>query len=1149
MAAYIQGEFDFEGDPENTPPLISSDISTADGAFSYRPSPGIYDIIGKSIGLAKNGSLTRHTWQKLYTILEIYRDKRYETFRYLLVNNRGFIKDHAALTAFHPSLSPTIPPSIGEGYFIHQIKQQAQAQKCGVILVHNHPSGNILPSSEDIAINDRLKKKLGGFYRGHIILDHGEFSFYDIESSSFSQAQLDMMPAPDPLAPKTDNDYIGFLIKQPGNEHFLRSAIRIDSGDKWNSRDWVPIFFLDNSHKIRSLHYYHITEFTSQNADTNILNKSSFIARSEGSTNMYALPADQHMFDTLANFSVKISLFMDVVYNGASLLLTRGYKNSLSNFFPLETSFTSSFELTGLPPFPLNAAGSLRAAAANPPEADGSPGTAGEKGQAAVHYHKTPAPDPRFVHNDPPAYAVNPSRKEPAVSDLTIPQNLRDRRMAVEYLDRLLSIRDPHNRLAYHNSFTRQAAFARLKDLPDFSRLAEQYRETFQAYRNDYPESRPPSAPAALTGIPLPAEKPSQFLSKAAVLPTPQAYRAYYRQHFNFQTGEIREVSPGMLALFSDQHSLPLALGADQPPAGAALYKQADEHGIALRGFIPTPDAVDACGMDHAGKSLAALQNLMDNNAGRPVSPEDRRTRLEYLEMLLHTSPDQRGKVHQAYTAVSDFQKLAAFPRFGDLDGHYRECLQAYRRDYPDDRPPFYNPVKLVSLSQPSTAYTPFQFLKEASRITSPRDYTALYNLHYEDALPTAQVRMVSPDTIALFMPPQKLPRVMTAYSPENAAELYKLADHNGIVPVINKSQPLIPSPEEAAADPAVIAERLHTLEDLLSPVYHARQFPPAPPPRRKSPDLPPDPAVLFTNFVNNPFSPGVRIPAFGVMQNGTLKLMEGYSFLKTEDSGHTVCLSRRGGGGFPETAKISRTHYGFIVNAADAPASAKELTPEIIQKYEQTVLADVDKTRPNTAANFWHNFRVLARKEALNPADAAVTARRVMYEMDRGEREKLLKSLAVYEKQAGVSANNRITHYYDDVVRDIPLKNRSPHDGQALSTLRYHDDAVDTRGKPIDGGIRLRIGEPVTLNLKIPDLITGLPKKVLTANLYLASSSESLNKVVIMSADNTSKYILPRDSFIQSMEKVEKRREKQREIRNRIEYRKMIRESIDFDY
>jgi hypothetical protein len=408
---------------------------------------------------------------------------------------------------------------------------------------------------------------------------------------------------------------------------------------------------------------------------------------------------------------------------------------------------------------------------------------------------------------------------------------------------------------------------------------------------------------------------------------------------------------------------------------------------------------------------------------------------------------------------------------------------------------------------------------------------------------------MISPDNIALFVSPYTLPTDIKPFKPDNYAGLYKLACHNGFVPVQDK-KPLVPSPDEVISKGLpLVADRLRSLENLLSPSYHARQFEkiksPLPPPPRH----PADPAKMFTDFTTNPFTPGVLSPPFGATQNGALKLMEGYSFLKTEDNGHTVCLFKLAKHGLPETVRISNTHYDFIVNSANAPAAARDLTPEIIQEYEQTVQADINKTRPNTAANFWHNFRVLARKEALNPQDAAITARRIYSEMPLDEKNKFQKATTAYEKHRGQSYNSRLMAYYDQAVKDIPLRNRSPHTGEALAALRHDDDTVYTKGKQIDDKLRLKIGDQVKLNLKIPDLITGIPQKSLKTDLYLASSSEKLNAVVIMSADNTSKYVLSRDTFIKSMEAVEKQRDKQRQAEEKKEYRKALRESVNVEW
>jgi proteasome lid subunit RPN8/RPN11 len=384
MAAFIQGEFDFDFTPENKAAPDPHPSPSIHQSIPNRPSPGVYDIIGKTIGLTGNGALTRHTWQKLYTILEIYRSKQYETSRYLLVNNRGYIKDHVAVTARHPSRSPINPLQFGEDYFFYQIEKQARNLKCGVIFVHNHPSGNINPSDMDITVNNILMSKLGDLYLGHIILDHGKFSYYDAENKVFTPAVLEETPGPDPLLPKVTNDYLNLQIKNYNNEMFLRSAIRIDSGDKWNSENWVPIFFLDGGHKIRSLHYYHISEFTGQNADANIINKSTFIALSEGCIALYALPVNQHMFDVLESFNAKTPLFLDVVYNGQSLFLKQRIENKLRKFFPLDASYSSSFSMSSLPQFLSRTTGAPRMAAADPPDPPLPPGNAAAPLQSKV---------------------------------------------------------------------------------------------------------------------------------------------------------------------------------------------------------------------------------------------------------------------------------------------------------------------------------------------------------------------------------------------------------------------------------------------------------------------------------------------------------------------------------------------------------------------------------------------------------------------------------------------------------------------------------------------------------------------------------------------------------------------------------------------
>lgn len=68
-------------------------------------------------------------------------------------------------------------------------KAAIQHQACGLILVHNHPSGDPMPSSADLALTERLFRAgmdLGVCLRDHIIIgDNSYFSF--LEAGFFEQ--------------------------------------------------------------------------------------------------------------------------------------------------------------------------------------------------------------------------------------------------------------------------------------------------------------------------------------------------------------------------------------------------------------------------------------------------------------------------------------------------------------------------------------------------------------------------------------------------------------------------------------------------------------------------------------------------------------------------------------------------------------------------------------------------------------------------------------------------------------------------------------------------------------------------------------------------------------------------------------------------
>jgi PHD/YefM family antitoxin component YafN of YafNO toxin-antitoxin module len=537
----------------------------------------------------------------------------------------------------------------------------------------------------------------------------------------------------------------------------------------------------------------------------------------------------------------------------------------------------------------------------------------------------------------------------------------------------------------------------------------------------------------------------------------------------------------------------------------------------------------------------------MPDTAASPSSTpsqEKRRTLVEYLDTLLHHENPQ--KFHEDFTKISAFRWLKEIPDWKNLDGQYRQQLVSYTTDFPNSPAPQARTRLPSEPGEPSTeGLPPLQFLNRAGTFNSTEEYETFYREHF--AYSQGTVKPVSPGKIALFCESQALPLSIEDNSPENFARLYSLANSNGIAP-----NGLIPTPEEVAQHGmSLVRESFNRFSELTSTEYHEREFqknPDVPPdsPAARAMGMPPDPKALYSNFVKAPYTPGTTVPAFGVMQAGSLKVIEGSSFLHTEDAGHTIALRKPGAAG-PQTIRIPSTLYESIIKNASIPAQSKEPTPEAIKKYEELTNADANKPRNNTAANFWHNYRVLCRQHAQNPVMAVNVARDILKGMRLEERDKFISSVHSYEKVKGQSYNERLLRYYQDVVKDIPIQNRTVHHESALSAMRHNDDSVNTPGKRIDEKLRIKIGDEVKLNLSIPDLLSGNPHKSVKSGLLLTAVSKDLNKVVLMDKNGLSKYVISRDDFIKRMEQVEKRQGREAQKLEKRQRRRDVLESVGY--
>lgn len=249
---------------------------------------GVLDILGANAEM-KNGTITPHGWNQLSTALQIYRDKRFETFRYLFVSPEGKIQDQLAVCSQLPGKALANLP--GEN-LLEQVIAHAENTGTKVVLVHNHPSGNIMPSTEDILMTEKTE---AAFTRsdgkcllaGHIILDHDSYSLYQ-KGNEWQAHMLNPYDIHDPLL-KTRNPMEGITVSGPQSLELVAQAV--NSHDKWKEEGWVPVVFTTSRSQISAVKLYP-EDFLAQN-NTKLLNQLQETARQTGAVLAFPIILDK----------------------------------------------------------------------------------------------------------------------------------------------------------------------------------------------------------------------------------------------------------------------------------------------------------------------------------------------------------------------------------------------------------------------------------------------------------------------------------------------------------------------------------------------------------------------------------------------------------------------------------------------------------------------------------------------------------------------------------------------------------------------------------------------------------------------------------------------------------------------------------------
>lgn len=145
----------------------------------------VMEVIGKPLTLEPRSNIAAE-WEEATNILRIYDNPRFETARYLIVSGRK-IAEHIAVSSQIPVSTNVYPHT----WMLNRLRKQIEETDSSVLFSHNHPSGIVLPSQNDIEVTKYLAQYFidgrgKSRFLGHIITGTGGASFTDSDGKVWS---------------------------------------------------------------------------------------------------------------------------------------------------------------------------------------------------------------------------------------------------------------------------------------------------------------------------------------------------------------------------------------------------------------------------------------------------------------------------------------------------------------------------------------------------------------------------------------------------------------------------------------------------------------------------------------------------------------------------------------------------------------------------------------------------------------------------------------------------------------------------------------------------------------------------------------------------------------------------------------------------
>ena len=192
--------------------------------------------------------------ERLAELAQVYRNPQYETFRIFFTKGNQIV--HASgVTARMPGTTPIFPKDMDSAQGAQWVRDMMRTSGAdGYWILHNHPSGNPTPSSEDVQVTNQFKMWVPGL-KGHVVINSNKYAqIMPIKGDSEVSVIVKDFGEDKLLKASKPHQYIGREVPGPGTVMAIGKSLQKEG--------WVTLIGTSGDTGVRAIAEIPLKTFT-----------------------------------------------------------------------------------------------------------------------------------------------------------------------------------------------------------------------------------------------------------------------------------------------------------------------------------------------------------------------------------------------------------------------------------------------------------------------------------------------------------------------------------------------------------------------------------------------------------------------------------------------------------------------------------------------------------------------------------------------------------------------------------------------------------------------------------------------------------------------------------------------------------------------